>query len=238
MQNSNFVSIIKNIRAIMPGLGVLMVIIVYLVSAYAGGSLLTTLIKSSTLGFLIAFGIQCTRAVIVFFSQMNPDRPVFGQISEVCAVTFGIISIYEMHSLTANYDPAVFVSLAILMVAGIVIEIFLLKEVKWATEQELINNPALLEQIRNNALARVDLKNHLAAIREAEASGSIPTLQQAPPPPPQEKPISQDDLKAMIAGIVTEAMKANTPAGKTSPDVLEALELNLNGHSGNGNGKH
>ncbi|MFM9952375.1 MAG: hypothetical protein ACKV1O_30880 [Saprospiraceae bacterium] len=235
MQNSQFISIIKSIRAIMPKLGVLMVIIVYLVSAYAGGSLLTTLIKSSALGFLIAFAIQCTRAVIVFFSQMNPDRPVFGQISEICAVTFGLISIYEMHSLTANYDPAVFVSLAILMVAGIIIEIFLLKEVKWATEQELINNPALLEQIQNNAVARVNLKNHLAAIKEAEASGTIATMLQSPTPSPRadhSKTLTIDDLRMIIQEEMTKGK------GKVAPDVLDALEISLNGNSGNGKGKH
>lgn len=236
MQNSNFINIIKNIRAIMPGLGVLMVIIVYLVSAYAGGSFLTQLTGSTALGFSIAFAIQMTRAIIVFFNQMNPGRPVFGFLGETCAVVFGLFSIYEMHNLTASYPSAVFVSVALLMGAGIVIEILLLREVKYSTEQELINNPELLQQIQENAISRANLKVHLAAIREAEASGgTIPTMLKSPTPPPPVDPsktLNLDDLRMIIQEELTKGK------GKVAPDVLDALELSLNGSSGNGNGKH
>lgn len=249
MQNSNFINIIKNIRAIMPGLGVFMVVVVYLVSAFAGGSFLTQLTNSSVLGFSIAFAIQCTRAIIVFFNQMNPGRPVFGFLGETCAIVFGLFSIYEMHNLTTSYPSAVFVSVALLMVAGIVIEILLLREVKYSTEQELINNPALLTQIQQNAISRANLKAHLEAIRQAETSGgSIPTMQQATPPLPnlqqgKGNDLSPDELKSMIVNAVHEFMKAKPAnAVKVDRDVLEELELSLNvnnGHAvGNGNGKH
>lgn len=228
MQNSNFIHIIKYIRRIMPGLGVFMVLLVYIVSAFAGGAFLSGLVKSTLLGYAIAVAIQFTRGVIVFFSQMNPGRPTFGYAGEIAAVVFGLLSVYEMYSLTTGlYPSSVFVSLALLMIAGIVIEIMLLREVKYATEQEMVNNPGILQQLRQNAFSRAQLKIDLQAIEDAEASGSaLPAYQQSTPAPSPKPRFFMP------------------PAAPQKPKVddgtLEALELNLNGngHSGNGNGKH
>lgn len=156
-----------------------MLVLVYVASAAAGGSFLAKLMQGSMLAYLISVAIQATRAVIVFFPQMNPMRPAFGITGEAAAVVFGLLSIYEMYELTegAELPTAVFVSVAVLMAAGIIIEIMMLKEVKYSTEVELITDTNALDRINKHMQGVASIKAQLEAMREAAANGTyvLPT---------------------------------------------------------------
>jgi len=173
MQNANFLSTLRGLRRILPTLSWLLLGVVYVVSGWAGGSFLVGLMGGSVIAYGISFAIQATRATIVFFPQMNPDRPSFGWTGEIAALFFGALSIYEMYSLTssAGLSMAVFVSVAVLMVAGIVIEVMMLREVKDATEKELIGSPETLDKLSKHYVERARLRAMLEAIEEESASG-------------------------------------------------------------------
>jgi hypothetical protein len=180
MQNNQFLASIKSLRRTLPTLGWGMLALVYGVSAIAGGAFLANLMDNQALAYAIAICIQATRAVIVFFPQMNPSRPAFGWGGELAAILFGGLSIYEMYSLiTGNYNEAVFISVAVLMFAGIIIEVLMLKEVKFATEQELLSDPKQYAAIRKLYIDRYRLQEELARIREGEGEEEAPVVVQA-----------------------------------------------------------
>lgn len=208
MQNANFQNSMRQMRRSLPFLGWGMLVVVYIASAAAGGSFLAKLMQGSTfLAYLISAAIQATRAVIVFFPQMNPMRPTFGHVGELAAISFGCLSIYEMYGLTqgAGLSTAVFVSVAVLMVAGIIIEIMMLKEVKYSTEVELINSPESMEQINKHLQGVARIKAQLEAMREAAAQGTyvLPTVPTPPPPTaptdPADTPTDLTEYQLRIA---------------------------------------
>jgi len=167
---------IRGIRRVMPTLAAALLIGVYLVSAAAGGMFLSKLMASMTGGMILAYAIgaaiQATRAALVFFAQLNPNRPSFSHIGEIVAVVMGIISIAEILSLVGGADLPypVGVSLSILMAAGVGIELFLLREIKFATELELFSNREYWAELKNFYRARRDLKNYLSQLGDGEAS--------------------------------------------------------------------
>jgi hypothetical protein len=229
MQNNQFLASIKSLRRTLPTLGWGMLALVYGVSAIAGGAFLANLMDNQALAYAIAICIQATRAVIVFFPQMNPSRPAFGWGGELAAILFGGLSIYEMYSLIngSNYDEAVFVSVAVLMFAGIIIEVLMLKEVKFATEQELLSDPKQYAAIRKLYIDRYRLQEELARIREGEGEEEAPVVVQAaeaaPVPPvspvapvPPVSPANQAfDISAAVAtahDVWQETMIQHPPA--------------------------
>lgn len=173
MQNSNFLTTMRQLRRILPLLGWILLVIVYIVSGMTGGLFLAKLMGNALLAYCISLAIQATRCVIVFFPQMNPNRPSLGYAGEIAALFFGLLSIYEMYSLTtsSSQNLAVFVSVAVLMFAGIVIEVMMLREVRYATESELLNNPEEVQRIATLQINRARLMAQMEAIADEAASG-------------------------------------------------------------------
>ncbi len=239
MQNSNaqFIRMIQSIRKAMPGLAGVLLVAVYLVSAIAGGMFLSTLlatIKGGTaLAFAIGFSIQFTRATLVFFPQLNPSRPAFGYAGEAIAVIMGIISIAEILSLVSasGLPYPVAVSLSILMLAGIGVEIFLLREIRFATEISLYGNRQWWAELQQFYRARESFRRELETLRN-EAAGI-----QSPGAPPHQAP-DPDQLAALVEAKVNEALsgKKPLPGGRQlHPQAQEVAEIPLE-FSSNGHG--
>lgn len=208
-QNKDFQRLIRNIRKALPWLATVLLIGVYVVSAIAGGVFLSRLMVNVaggiTLAYCIGAAIQATRALLVFFPQLNPSRPSFSMTGEVIAVTMGVISIAEIIGLTmaSNMAAPVAASLSILMLAGVGVELFLLREIKFATEIELYNDESHWTNLQDFYKARKVFKARLEQLKDFELSEESPAL------PPIEL--------GMLGGVDTE------PTQKTDIDVEEIL---------------
>ena len=166
---------IRVIRKVMPTLSAILLISVYIVSAAAGGMFLAKLMADLPGGVILAYSIgtaiQATRATLVFFAQLNPNRPSFSNVGELVAIIMGIISIAEILSLVAGagLSHPVAISLSILMAAGVGIELFLLKEIKFATELELFNDKAYWTELQSFYKARKDFKLYLDRVKDMDS---------------------------------------------------------------------
>lgn len=180
----------------LPVLSTVLLIGVYAVSAIAGGMFLSQLMLSiaggSILAYAIGIAIQATRATLVFFPQLNPTRPSFGITGEVIAVVMGIISIAEILSLVAAAGLAqpVAISLSILMLAGVGVELFLLREIKFATEIELFGNTDHWNGLKDFYKARKEFKQHLDQLRD-EIDEPTQPMQIDKAASPQALPVSE-----------------------------------------------
>ncbi|MBK7477746.1 MAG: hypothetical protein IPI11_17720 [Haliscomenobacter sp.] len=222
----------------MPGLAGVLLIAVYLVSAIAGGMFLSTLlatIKGGTaLAFSIGAAIQFTRATLVFFPQLNPSRPVFGYTGEAIAVIMGVVSIGEILSLVdaSGLPYPVAVSLSILMLAGIGIEIFLLREIRFATEVSLYGNRQWWDELQQFYRARESFRQELETLRNQAAGIQSPAI-----PHNSHQPVNADQLAALVDAKVKAALTGQQPQapGKSqAPEqVLEGIPLDFssNGHN-------
>ena len=141
--NRSFQRTVKQVRKIMPVLAVILLIGVYTVSAITEGVFLASLMADVSggawLAFAIATAIQATRALLVFFPQLNPNRPTFGHSGEIIAIIMGMVAIGSILGLVNEMQlpTPVAVSLSVLMVAGVGVEVFFLKEIRYATELEI-----------------------------------------------------------------------------------------------------
>lgn len=224
MSNQNFIRTVKQIRKIMPALAVILLITVYAVSAIAEGYFLSSLMAQAAgawLAFAISVAIQATRALLVFFPQLNPNRPIFGYQGEVIAVVMGAIAIGSILGLVQAIGLAVpvAVSLAILMAAGIGVEIFFLREIRYSTELELYEDRGKWEELKGYYQSKEEFRHFLDSLKDfsPQASQPNPIQQQAPtqssaaptPPPAQSKPISKAFINALAAtpGLTDEQMQ-------------------------------
>ena len=95
--NIKFHRTVKKFRAVMPAMAVSLLAVVYLIAAIAEGLFLGELLEQTPFGIYLAFGIsiaiQATRGLLVFFPQLNPNRPSFGNQGEIIAVVMGLIAI-------------------------------------------------------------------------------------------------------------------------------------------------
>lgn len=205
MQNSNFNNkdfqrMIKHIRKALPYLATALLIGVYVVSAIAGGVFLSELMHAIpggiTLAYSIGAAIQATRATLVFFPQLNPTRPSFSHTGEVIAVAMGVVSVAEIISLVLenNLAPPVAASLSILMIAGVGVELFLLREIKFATEIELFGDESHWNNLQDFYTARKKFKVKLDALKDMEfaevdsatIAATSPIMSNATPQPQPE----------------------------------------------------
>jgi len=172
-QNVEFQELVERIRKIMPLLAVFLLITVYVISAAAAGKFLAhpTLLGSMPNGALLAYAIgtaiQATRALLVFFRQLNPTRPTLGHTGEFIAAGMGALSIYEISHLAAAAGMGfpVVLSLSVLMLAGVGVEIFLLSELRFYTEMELYRDKDYWAQIESYYQAKADFQRKVKAIR-------------------------------------------------------------------------
>lgn len=205
--NKSFERLIKSIRKALPILATTLLIGVYVVSAIAGGMFLARLMSplgagGVALAYAIGAAIQATRGTLVFFAQLNPTRPSFSLAGEVVAVVMGVISIAEILSLVsaAGLAQPVAISLSILMLAGVGVELYLLREIKFTTEIELFGDREHWENLKEFYLARQEFRAHLDQLRDLEYT-------------PAPAPISSPDQQA----------PSNNKTIEFSPALLDAI---------------
>ena len=206
---------VTKLRKMMPAMATVILALVYIVSAGASGIFLKNLMAEIAYGGFLAVAIgvaiQFARGTLVFFPQLNPSRPSFSYTGEWIAVGMGIVSIAEIVALVqaANLAMPVAISLSVLMGMGVLVEIFLLREIRFSTESELMSNEAGVEDLRKFYEDRVKLKMFLDELSDIEARGSeqrpTTTRKQASPTLPESQTHSDnhgvagaDELKRII----------------------------------------
>jgi len=225
--NRDFARLVQSVRQILPYLAVFLLIGVYITCAVTSGLFLGNLMTSIRFGGIISlsigFAIQLTRGLLVFFPQLNPNRPVFNNVGEFVATLMGIVSIAEIVSLASAsaLHPAVAVSMSILMAAGVGVEIYLLQQIRFYTEMELYRNSAWWAQLQEFYRARRKFKSFVDNLEE---EFSQPAAQ------------SHNPLPAPAAS--SAAKNGQKPRGPVNPGASFSLDLEELGVSGNGNGSY
>lgn len=170
--NMQFSALVASIRQTMPILAIVLLVTVYAISGAVSGKFLgsPTLLNNAVLGYFVGFAIQATRALLVFFRQLNPVRPTLGYQGEAIAAIMGAISIYEIYNLSsaAGMGSAVAFSLGVLMLAGIGIEIFLLSELRFHTELELFKDREYWHEIERYYQAKADFQAKIRALKSGQ----------------------------------------------------------------------
>lgn len=192
--NKSFQRAIKSIRNVMPILAISLLALVYIVAAIAEGRFLAHLAVDFAMGawlwYAISAVIQATRALLVYFPMLNPSRPSFGYQGETIAVIMGLIAIGSVWgSVDAIGLPQpVAISLSILMAAGIGVEVFLLREIKFSTEQELFANKEYWEELANFTRSKRELQLFMDNIQDYEPDLDQLMAANSPSPTPLPEP--------------------------------------------------
>lgn len=217
--NKSFLRIIKVVRKILPGLAIFLLISVYAVSGIASGMFLSTLMESLgnggvVLAFSIGGAIQATRGTLVFFPQLNPSRPNFSYAGEVIAIIMGIISIGEILALVseAHLPSPVGVSLSILMLAGVGVEIFLLREIRFTTEIALFGDKKHWENLQAYYKARKQFKDNLDRLQDEDEVKVVPIA----------KPEPKEEATAVFTTNILNAIGANNLSAQDM-EVIKGL---------------
>lgn len=196
--NKSFQRTVKSIRKVMPILAITLLILVYIVSAIAEGRFLSHLMADFAGGAWLAYSIssviQATRALLVYFPMLNPNRPTFGYQGEAIACIMGLIAIGSIWGAVGavGLPHPVAISLSILMAAGIGVEVYLLREIKFSTEQELFSNREYWNELAQFAQAKQELKLFLDQIQDydPDLSQLMPAARPAPSLPKPQQPES------------------------------------------------
>lgn len=216
-------------RAYLPALSFGLMALTYLTAALVGGLFLQQhLSKFGPLGSILAFtigiSVQAVRGVIVYFNQLNPDRPALSAWqSKTAAVILGGLSIWEIGKLThsLDVDPAVTVSLGLLMAAGVVIELFLLVEIQVATNVQFFSDAGKRQALIDAMRAQREFERFVEQLN-AEALE------------PASYPIMTSERQAMAdQGNPTYPPHLEQSVPVPS-ELLESVHMNGNGHAGNG----
>lgn len=216
-QNESFIRIIKAVRKALPALSIMLLIGVYTVSAVAAGMFLSRLMASlghggTVLAYSIGAAIQATRAILVFFPQLNPSRPNFSYAGEVIAVLMGVASIAEILALVseASLPAPVGVSLSILMLAGVGVEVFLLREIRFTTEITLFGNSEHWGNLQDYYKARKEFKMNLDKLRDAESLEAINGTSTPQQPTNQPEKVETGIMSAGVLQALAEGAALST----------------------------
>lgn len=229
--NVKFHRTVKRFREVMPAMAVILLALVYLIAAVAEGLFLGELLKETPIGIYLAFGIsiaiQATRGLLVFFPQLNPNRPAFGNQGEIIAVVMGLIAIGSVWGVVGaiGLHHAVGISLSILMLAGVGVEIYFLKEIKYATETELAGDKQYWEEMKNFAYARREFKQFLSALEDYEPSpAQLLQAFNSPSPTHLPDPQQQNQSNRTYSSAVLNAIGSAT--GLTA-EQMNAIRLHV-----------
>lgn len=224
--NMQFKQLVEVIRSTMPLLAVGLLILVYAISGLVAGkflgspTLLGKMEHGVAIAYAVGFAIQATRGLLVFFRQLNPVRPTLGHSGEVIAFCMGGLSIYEIATLSTASGmgyPVAF-SMGVLMLAGIGVEVFLLAELKFYTELELMES-GRWEQAEQLYIKRAKLRERMKLLKQGMGMNDTPR--------PTSKPITN-----------TLEAKGSTNTLEASPKPIAPEVAIPVPFSANGNGKH
>lgn len=252
MQNSPFLDKIATLRNRLPDWMEWTVGGVYIISVIIGGLFLSKIfaplgeITAPVAAFMVALGSQVVRFLVVFFDQLNPQKPALNITrSYVAALVLGGFAIYEVVHLidTSGLPFAAQISVGGLMFAGMVIEIYALRELQHATNYAFFSDPNKRSQLEQFYLNQAQFKAYVKDLKNQINTGAFahtpaPTPPAAPPTPapqPVKPGLSRTLLDAIGNGYkitpdqineIWEAVKQNEPETEILKLVSSYSDLN------------
>lgn len=199
MDNRQFTALFRAFSKVLPYLAILVLIANYFGAGFATYLFLQMelapaigLTTAAILAGLVGAGVQGLRGVIVYFDLMTPNRLSFNRIPELIALIFTLFTIFEIKLLTeaVNLSFAVFVSLTGLQSAGLVAEVFLLRQFRHHINYELSKDPAKVKELVKTNQNIANLEAWFDQVQEAmkqdgkyiNAPEFIEELTPTPPP--------------------------------------------------------
>lgn len=221
MHNKSFARLVSGTRHVLPYIAFAALIGVYIVCAIVEGKFIGLGMRNIPgnvwIGIAIGSAIQITRGVLVFFPQLNPNRPIMDLRGEIMAGVMGAISVYSIVGLanTLALSAAVATSLGVLMAAGIGVEIYLLKEIRFYSEIEMFRNRAWWENLQHYYRARRDFKRFVDNLHDEEDASAMGARSSTAPLP------GRDRARAAYARIRERRSEASNGAGsKEEADAM------------------
>lgn len=196
-QNPEFMRVVRGFKRSLPMGTVIFLLAIYNVTGYVGGSLNYELIKGRLISdllisFAVSFMIAYGRMILVYYPLMNTTTPRFNNVGEVTGFFLGAFAIVEIWIgvFTVHIPVAWAVSLTLLIVIGVVAELYLLKEIKKQIKLEIMTNQDYMQRLVNFHMVE---KKYEAFMTDLDA-GKIPD---ATPALFESKPKENPEVKAL-----------------------------------------
>jgi hypothetical protein len=196
-QNPEFMRVVRGFKRSLPMGTVIFLLAIYSVTGYVGGSLNYELIKGRLISdllisFAVSYAVAFGRMILVYYPLLNTTTPRFNNVGEITGFFLGAFAIVEIWIgvFTTNIPMAWAVSLTLLVVIGVVAELYLLKEIKKQIKLDLMTNPDYMQSLVNFHLVE---KKYEAFVTELE-TGKIPDTT---PSLFESKPKENPEVKAL-----------------------------------------
>lgn len=203
-ENPEFMRVVRGFKRTLPMGTVIFLIGVYIVTGYVGGSLNYELIKGRLISdllisFAVSYAVSIGRMILVYYPLLNTTTPRFNSVGEITGFFLGAFAMVEIWVgvFTTNLPTAWAVGLNLLVIIGVVAELYLLKEIKKQIKLELMSSPEHMQRLVNVHMVE---KKYEAFVTDLEA-GNIPdvapSLFEAKPKENQEVKALQNQLAEM-----------------------------------------
>ena len=153
-QNPEFARILRAVKKSLPMIAVVFTIGIYCISALAEGGFLNILIGEKVLfglvlSYGISFGIQIGRMLLVYLPIMNAVTPRFNLVGEITGILLGAFAMASIWNLIKEigFSDAVAITLCLLIVLGVVIEIYILRETKKQIKVNMLTDTQYMQDL-------------------------------------------------------------------------------------------
>ena len=216
--NPEFRRVVRSFKKALPYVAILFLFVVYAVSSWAGGAVLsklteTTLVMGVVLAYAISTTIQVGRMVLVFYPLLNPVRPSQGFVSEFTGILLGVISIVEIWTLVfaAGINQAIAVSISMLMGLGVIAELYLLKEIKLYVKMDLLSNGDYAQKLRDYFIAAKQFDQLLENLETGSLSDEELAIKPIATVPKRIVDVTQEDTKEVAEASKKEIVLSGFP---------------------------
>lgn len=178
-QNPELTRIVRMLKRLLPVLAVFFTLGVYAISAIAEGGFLNILIGKKVLfglmlSYGISFGIQIGRMLLVYLPIMNAVTPRFNVVGEFTGILLGAFAMASIWNLIkeTGMSEALAVTLCLLIVVGVVIEIYLLREMKKQIKVSMLTDTNYMQDLAAYFVREKEMEKMLADLDQ----GLMPTF--------------------------------------------------------------
>jgi hypothetical protein len=203
-ENPEFMQVVRGFKRNLPMSTVVFLIAVYLVTGYVGGSLNYELIKGRLISdllisFAVSYAIAVGRMILVYYPLLNTSTPRFNNVGEITGFFLGGIAIVEIWIgvFTTNLPTAWAVGLNLLVIIGVVAELYLLKAIKKQIILELMSSPEHMEKLAKVHLVEKKYQAFVTELESGKIPDSIPSLFESTPKENPEVKALQNQIAEM-----------------------------------------
>lgn len=203
-QNPEFMRVVRGFKRSLPMGTVIFLLAIYNVTGYVGGSLNYELIKGRLISdllisFAVSFAIAYGRMILVYYPLMNTTTPRFNNVGEITGFFLGAFAIVEIWVgvFAAQIPVAWAVSLTLLIVIGVVAELYLLKEIKKQIKLEIMTNQDYMQNLVNFHMVEKKYEAFMTDLEAGKIPDTTPSLFESRPKENPEVKALQNQIAEM-----------------------------------------